>query len=334
MPLVGAAIGTFLAPPLLYRLGRKWTLIIAYTLLCTPGSFLQLFAPNVAALVVGRFWNCECKPRSHTLPPQSNFTIDLGISILTTAAPLYLSELVPPHVRGRAIGFCVAGVSAVGVLATVVVWGTSKLTDDRSYKIPLALQAALPAALALLSFLLPESPLWKVQHGKLEEATQILMQIRNNNRNVVEKELVMIQTAVASETERVKNSRFWEILDRENIKRTLTAGALLSLSQVCGQILVMTYSTVALVQSGVANPFQITIIISCTMFLGTVIGPALVDKAGRRPVALVGFTILAILNFAAGGLAAAGLKTKSERLGLAATFILFGFFNAVSFQSL
>jgi MFS family permease len=40
------------------RLGRKKTMIAAYSLLCTPGSFLQLFAPNMAALVAGRFWNC------------------------------------------------------------------------------------------------------------------------------------------------------------------------------------------------------------------------------------------------------------------------------------
>jgi MFS family permease len=91
---------------------------------------------------------------------------------------------------------------------------------------------------------------------------------------------------------------------------------------------------VILVQSNVANPFQVTVIISCLTFLGTIVGPTLVDKAGRRPVALVGFTILFVLNMAAGGLAAAGLTTSSQRLGLAAVFIIFAFFNAASFQSL
>lgn len=59
VPLVGAALGTFVATPLLRYLGRKRAFLVAYFLLCTPGSFLQLFAPNLAALVVGRFWNCE-----------------------------------------------------------------------------------------------------------------------------------------------------------------------------------------------------------------------------------------------------------------------------------
>ncbi len=196
---MGAALGTFIAPPLLGRFGRKWTLIIAYILLCTPGSFLQLFAPNLAAMVVGRFWNCEKIYLIHPNLFSANSYPDLGVSILTTTAPLYLSELVPAHVRGRAIGFCVAGVSAVGVLATVVVWGTAQLTDSRSYMIPLGLQAALPVFLGLLTLLCPESPMWSLQHGQFSTARETLMLIRNNNQNVVDKELAMMHTDRISE---------------------------------------------------------------------------------------------------------------------------------------
>ncbi|KAF7558987.1 hypothetical protein G7046_g5164 [Stylonectria norvegica] len=316
VPLVGAALGTFIAAPVMKRFGRKKAFLGAYILLCTPGSFLQLFAPNLGALVVGRFWNYT------------------GISILTTVAPLYLSELVPASVRGRAIGFCVAGISAVGVIATTIVWGTEKIKDTRQYKIPLAIQAALPVILGLATLLLPESPVWYTTHGRLDEARRVLLTLRNGHEEIVDAELSILQAAVAVEGKRTDQVHFWSILNKNNLKRTLTAGALLSASQVGGQILVGTYSTVILVQSGVGNPFQITVIIACLQFLGTLIGPFLVDKAGRRPVALVGFTLLLILNVAAGSLAAAGLKTQDQRLGLASVFIVFAFVNAVSFQSL
>lgn len=260
--------------------------------------------------------------------------LDLGISVLTTTAPLYLSELVPAYVRGRAVGFCIAGVAAVGILATTVVWATEKIQDSRQYKIPLAVQAACPVALGLLTMLCPESPLWCVQHGKVEEARRILMGIRNNKADIVDAEVSMYQISITAEAELRKQTRFWDIMNRANIKRTITAGALLSSGQVGGQILIGTYSTVILVQSGVGNPFQMTIIITCLQFLGTIVGPTLVDKAGRRPVALIGFSILFVLDVAAGALAAAGLTTNSQRLGLAAVFIIFGFFNAASFQSL
>lgn len=273
-------------------------------------------------------------PKFPREPGANGVYVDLGISMLTTTAPLYLSEMVPAHVRGRAIGFCFAGVAAVGVLATTVVWGTEKIPDKRSYMIPMAIQAACPVVLGFLSFLLPESPVWDIQHGRLDSARRTLLQIRNNNIDMVETELSMHQVAIAEAADRLEQTHFWDILSPANLSRTLTAGALLSLSQVGGQILVGTYATVVLVQSGVGNPFQITVIISCLQFLGTVLGPFLVDKAGRRPVALIGFSILFILNMAAGGLGASGLKTESETLALASVFILFGFFNAASFQSL
>lgn len=154
------------------------------------------------------------------------------------------------------------------------------------------------------------------------------------NSDIVDAEISMFRSSIAMEAERREKIRFWEILTPANSKRTLTAGALLCLNQVSGLILISTYSTVGLVQSGVANPFQITIIITCLQFLGIVVGPIFVDKIGRRPVAMTGFCILLILDIIAGSLAAAGLTTNSQRLGLAAVFIMFGFFNSASFQLL
>ena len=232
------------------------------------------------------------------------------------------------------MGFCVAGTCVVAVIATTIVWRTEKINDSRQYKIPLAVQAACPVVLGLLTTVCYESPLWYIQKGKLDHARQVLTGLRNNAAEAVEMELAVFQATVMAEREQREHFHFWDILNRTNLKRTLTAGALLCSSQVGGQILVVSYSTVILVQSGVANPFQITIIITCLQFLGTVVGPTLVDKVGRRPVALCGFSILFVLNMAAGGLAAAGLTTKSQQLGLAAVFIIFAFFNAVSFQSL
>jgi MFS family permease len=58
-PLIAAAIGAFISVPLLRRFGRKKSLMVAYILFCIPGSFLQLFAPTLAAFSVGRFWNSK-----------------------------------------------------------------------------------------------------------------------------------------------------------------------------------------------------------------------------------------------------------------------------------
>jgi len=72
-----------------------------------------------------------------------------------------------------------------------------------------------------------------------------------------------------------------EIFKPTHLKQTMAAGALVSLSQVGGQILTLTYSTVILVQSGVADPFKITILILLLLFLGAIVGSILVDKFDR-----------------------------------------------------
>ena len=91
VPLVGAALGTFIAAPVMRMFGRKKAYLAAYFLFCTPGSFLQLFAPNLGALVAGRFWNCKSHHgvlllQHGMLKPRT----DIGVSILTTAAAVYL----------------------------------------------------------------------------------------------------------------------------------------------------------------------------------------------------------------------------------------------------
>lgn len=257
----------------------------------------------------------------------------MGVSILTNVCPVYLSELIPANFRARAVGFTVAGSGVLSVVATVVVWATEKRRDQWQYKIPLLVQAVFPATLALLSLLLTESPIWLLAKGRHDDARRNLLLLRGGNAALVEKELALAAAALKSHSEQV-NVNVWEILKPANLERTISASAPLCLSQVGGQILVLTYSTVILVQSGVADPFKITIIIFLLQFLGTLIGPFLLDKIGRRPVALAGFVVLFAIDVVCGALACAGLATQSQRIGLAALCIVFSFTNATCFQSM
>jgi hypothetical protein len=263
-----------------------------------------------------------------------NSRTDFGISVVTNIAPINLSELVPAQLRARAVGFTVAGSGAVSVIATVVVWGSEKLADKRQYMIPLGIQALAPVILLFLSLFLTESPTWLLMHGRGEEAKRNLTSLRGGDAALAEAELGVVMVTLRSNDERRGSVKWWEILKPENLERTICSAALLCLSQVGGQILVGTYSTVILVQSGVADPFKITIIIFLLQFAGTLVGPLLLDKLGRRTVALPGYIFLLILDIAAGAIACAGLTTNGQRLGLAALCMIFSFVNSVAFQSM
>lgn len=228
----------------------------------------------------------------------------------------------------------IAGAGATSVIATVVVWATSRYDSHWQYSAPLAAQAALPVTFLILALFLTESPTWLMTYGRRDDARTNLILLRGGNIELADSELNNVQLAMHTAQNGDKGPRFWEILSRKHLERTFTASATTSLSQVGGQILVGTYSTVILVQSGIADPFKITIIIFLLQFLGTIIGPTLLDKIGRRPIALWGFAMLLLLNIAAGTLACVGLTTQPQRTALAALCIIFAFINACSFQSM
>lgn len=257
------------------------------------------------------------------------------MGILINVVPLYQSELVPVSFRARSVGFTVAGFAGFSVIGTVVVWATEKINDHRQYLIPLATQAAAPVLLFLLSFLmLRESPRWLASKGRLDEARANFELLRGLDVTATNIEFGDILRDLEHHRQITSNVKPWDIFQRKHIERTLTSGALLPVSQISGQILVSQYSTVTLMQSGVADPFKITVIIFLAQFIGTIVGPVFVDRHGRRPVALTAFLVLFAIDVAAGIIACTGLDTNPKRLGIASLSIIFFFFNAASFQSL
>ena len=166
-----------------------------------------------------------------------------------------MPDLVPAHVRGRAAGFAFAGSGASSVVATVVVWGSAKISDERQYRIPLAVQAGLSAALLIVSCFLTESPTWLVSKGRAQDAQVRLLSLRRHNGIMVDREMHSIAAVLMEATETNSTVRFKEILERKNLARTFMASSYLPASQVCGQSLALSYSTVLFVQVGVSNVF-------------------------------------------------------------------------------
>ncbi len=68
VPLIGSIFGGLATTPISKRLGRKWTLIFAYAF-SIIGGFLQVFAPNLGAFVVGRFLSDFVIGIAHTIAP-------------------------------------------------------------------------------------------------------------------------------------------------------------------------------------------------------------------------------------------------------------------------
>lgn len=78
---LGAFIGCFFMPRLADTISRKWALTVVAGIFIL-GAILQTAAPNFACLVTGRA------------------ITGIGVGTLALGAPLYISEIAPPQLRG------------------------------------------------------------------------------------------------------------------------------------------------------------------------------------------------------------------------------------------
>lgn len=136
-----------------------------------------------------------------------------------------------------------------------------------------------------------------------------------------------------NERELTANVHFWDLFNRENFKRTITAGSFYSLNQISGVILSTTYTTVFLSQLGIGNAFVFTVIASCCTLAGTIFSPMVIDIYGRRLTALSGMILLFFIDIVAGALAFFP-NNSGALLTIAALGFVFNFFWATSFLSI
>lgn len=122
------------------------------------------------------------------------FICGLGIGILVTVCPMYLSEMASAQRRGWLVGhhaiFLVFGYMLAGWVGFACYYAESTIPAF-GWRFPLALQC-LPALVLLLgSPWLPRSPRWLISKGKFDEAELVLQRLRqtpDDPDNLVAKE--------------------------------------------------------------------------------------------------------------------------------------------------
>ncbi|SNX82070.1 related to monosaccharide transporter [Melanopsichium pennsylvanicum] len=315
IPLIGTIFGALVSPYLQNRLGRKWSLCAAY-MFSIPSTQLQLWAPNLAAFILGRVMN------------------GLAYGCALSIGPLYLADVVPTSIRGGAVASSNLLTILANLMAAICCWATDKhYSDSRKYMVPLGVQAGLPFLLLLPTPFLPESPVWCVQKGRIGEARMALKRVRPVTDIEIEEEL---QEIVRTEQERrnmAKDTKFTDIFSRKHLLRTMVAGSFFALNQVSGIILSTTYATVFLTQLGLGDPFVLTVYAYLCQVAGATLAIVALEKVGRRALALPGFVVLTVIDMAAGGLAFYTGSPNAAK-AISALAMVFNFFWTLCFYSI
>ncbi|MFE4860420.1 sugar porter family MFS transporter [Streptomyces sp. NPDC056670] len=281
--LIGCAIGAATAGRIADRIGRIRCMQIAATLftISAVGSALPFALWDLAFWrVIGGF----------------------AIGMASVIGPAYIAEVAPPAYRGRLGSFQQAAIVIGIAISQLVNWGIlnaangdqrGKLMGLEAWQVMLGVMV-IPAVLyGLLSFAIPESPRFLISVGRDADAKKVLADVEGKDVDL-DARVAEIEHAMRSE----HKSSFKDLLgSRMGFLPIVWVGIGLSVFQQLVGINVAFYYSSTLWQSVGIDPsssFFYSFTTSIINIIGTVIAMVLVDRVGRKPLALVGSIGMAI----------------------------------------
>lgn len=205
----------------------------------------------------------------------------LAIGGSSVLAPVYIAEVSPAERRGMLVGFFQLSI-VLGILAAYVsnfLIGLS-LDGDLEWRVKLGVAAA-PALLFLLLLLrVPHSPRWLHHRGRTEEARSAIGTLSMGDPDTL---LAQFGTAAAAPG----HDRLRWRLHRKPI---LLAVALAMFNQLSGINAILYYLGDIFAAAGfdtVSADLQ-AVAIGVANLLATILGMAIIDRVGRKPLLLIG----------------------------------------------
>ncbi len=212
------------------------------------------------------------------------FVGGLGIGGSSVLGPMYIAEIAPARWRGRLVGFFQFNV-VVGILlayfSNYVVGLMSFGALEWRWKLGVA---ALPAALFfLMTFVIPRSPRWLVQKGRIPEARAVLELIGEEHVEPV------LQDMVASID--LEHGRGQEPLFNWRYRLPIFLAVSIGMfNQLSGINAVLYYLNDIFARAGfskVSGDLQ-AVAIGTTNLVFTVLAMSIIDRVGRKTLLLVG----------------------------------------------
>ncbi|MEU9317281.1 sugar porter family MFS transporter [Streptomyces sp. NPDC048295] len=220
----------------------------------------------------------------------------IAIGMASVIGPAYIAEVSPPAYRGRLGSFQQAAIVVGIAISQLVNWGLlnaaggdqrGRLMGLEAWQVMLGVMVVPAVLYGLLSFAIPESPRYLISIGRHEEAHRVLGEIEGRGTDL-QARVTEIETAARGE----ERPTFEDLLGGGFFfKPIVWIGIGLSVFQQFVGINVAFYYSSTLWQSvGVdpADSFFYSFTTSIINIVGTVIAMLLVDRIGRRPLAVVG----------------------------------------------
>ena len=293
--LFGGIVSSLTAGMLAERFGRKRMIVASAALFLVAIPTVCLSEKSLLPMLFGRVLQ------------------GVSAGYMAVVMPMYLTETLPPEIRGRGTGvfqFCL-GLGLVAAAATGFVvarlYGAADASPEvvadaaksAAWKMNFWWTLAPVAALFLGSLRLPESPVW-MQSVKLKVESLKLKVAGSRSDN-------------ATSNLELQTSDLQSLLARRYVVPFLLAVAVLTLNKTTGMSSVTSYSVMIFQKAGFAGTLGNVgdFAIKLTNLVVTLVAASLIDRLGRTRLLKIGTAGMTI------GLAAiGGVLLAIERFGL------------------
>ncbi|KAI5286559.1 hypothetical protein KEM55_000266, partial [Ascosphaera atra] len=161
----GTFFGALAGGDLADVMGRKWVVILGCFIYAVGVAVQVITGPEIgqplACIVAGRV------------------IAGVGVGFESAIVILYMSEICPKKIRGALVAgyqFCIT----IGLLlASCICYGTERISNTTSYRIPIAIQWLWALILGGGLLFLPDSPRYYVKKGRIAEAAKALSRVRD-----------------------------------------------------------------------------------------------------------------------------------------------------------
>jgi SP family galactose:H+ symporter-like MFS transporter len=296
--LLGATIGAIVGGKAADLFGRRRVLLVTAAIFGI-GALASAVAPSPAILIVSRVG------------------LGLAIGLASTNVPVYLSEVAPPHARGWVVSLFQLAVTVGIVVAYLTDYAFAGIEDGWRWMLGLAVAPALVFGTGM--FFLPETPRWLIRGGHHEVAHRVLVRIRGPSD--VNVEIEEIKASLAQQAE----SGHWTDLLLRQVRPALVVGLGLAVfQQITGINTVIYYAPRILQAAGfnsASGAILATVGVGIVNVAMTILAMFLVDRAGRRPLLLVGIAGMIVTL----GVLGLGFRYPSGHLAWIAVICLMGY---------
>jgi len=263
--MLGATVGSLAAAKPGDLFGRRDCLkiVAAFYLLCAIGC---AFSTSLGMIVVARFLG------------------GLAVGASSVLGPMYLAEIAPASWRGRLVACFQVNI----VLGVLIAYGSNYFLGSMElgaieWRSKLGVQAVPAFVFLTMLFFIPRSPRWLMMVGKREEAAAVLGKIGVSD---VPGQMLAIQESLREEI----SGKAAPLFVRSLRKPVMLAITIAMFNQLGGINALWYYADQIFAMAGFdkhASAMQ-SVILGVVNLISTLVGMAIIDKVGRKPLLICG----------------------------------------------